>query len=434
MRCHIKIILLAHCFLLVLLAVLIFYIQHEKQQEKEPNTIYIGIAWADYDSFIDGAELAVSEATKAGGVLDKKIQLVINTDESETVAMLKNESSILIGDRIKEPSRKVARYFADYSPKITAVIGHGYSFMAVSAASLYEQKKIVFITPSATNGILTSMGFTYVFRMMPKNSAQGYQLGKYSVAKKIKRAVVFYERTEYAFELGQAFRQFAARHGIDVVLQFPFLQMENEFTELPGCVAETKKIHKESPVDAVFIFTGGSLAKKIIHEFYKRNVNDVQFIAGESANDEEFWDEVKLLQGELGKPATASTPSIFNSNNTDTLVQNFKKNFTETYSQEPDYVAALGYDSINVIINAIKNAGSIDSADVANEIRYMYPCRGVTGRIAFDKNGDPDDKLYLMKSIAGENFEYHDLNANILEKFDAETESLPQCVSFIHKQ
>lgn len=417
-------------FILCLLVVFFIYEQHEKS-----NEIYVGISWTNKsDFFIHGAELAVLEANKYGGVLGKQIKLIINIDEAETTDLLKKQEAILAGDIIKEASREAARFFAKYSSRITAVIGHPYSFMAVSAAAVYEQKKIVFIAPTATNDILTSMHFNYVFRMMPKNSAQGFQLGKYSVAKKIKRAVIFYERTEYAFELGQAFRQFAARHGIDIVLQFPFLHIENEFTELPRFIAEVKKIHKENPVDSIFIFTEGSMAKKIIHEFYKRNIEDVRFIAGNSADHDVFWNEVKLMRKKSGKYVEASTSSIFNRNNKNALVQDFKKKFTEKHSKEPNYAAALGYDSINIVLNAIKNADSSDPVDVANEIRYMSPCRGMTGRIAFDEKGDPDDKLYLMKSTAGNGFEYHDLNGDVLESFAAETASLPECASFIRKQ
>ncbi len=437
MRCHVKFNLVAFCLFLVFLPLPNWYFYNIQQKETgETDTVYIGINWTKHDSFINGAELAVFEANQAGGIIKKKIQLVPKMDEAEVKAILEKKSSMLAGDSIKAPSRKVARYFANYSPKITAVIGHKYSFMAVSAASLYQQKKIVFITPTATNDILTSMGLTYTFRMMPKNSVLGDQIGNYSKAKGIKRAAIFYERTEYAFELGKIFRRYAARNSINIVIQYPILKIENTFSilkienvfsKLPGYISEFKKIHREKAIDAVFIFTGGSLAKKIVEEFYKRNIDDALFIAGDSANNKEFWDRVKLLQGEQGKPVEASAPSMFNRNNTDPLVRNFKKKFAEMYEQEPDHLAALGYDSINIILKAIKNAGGSDPVDVANEIRYMSPCRGVTGKIAFDKNGDPVDKNYMMKNITGNGFEYRDLNGNILESFDAETARLPEC-------
>ncbi|MCI5210770.1 MAG: hypothetical protein D3910_18730, partial [Candidatus Electrothrix sp. ATG2] len=115
-------------------------------EEEEANRIHIGIAWVRGDGLlIEGAELAVAEANASGGVLQKKIKLIINQNESGTADTLDRTSSLMAGENIKENSRQAARYFIRHPRPVTAVIGHRYSFMALSAAGLYQQSRMLFL-------------------------------------------------------------------------------------------------------------------------------------------------------------------------------------------------------------------------------------------------------------------------------------------------
>ncbi|MCI5121946.1 MAG: hypothetical protein D3908_12285 [Candidatus Electrothrix sp. AUS4] len=195
--------LLMYRIILTLLSLLCFFLpgcnkeQQGFEQGKEPKKIYIGIAWVrDWDLLIQGAELAVADANASGGVLQKEIKLVINQEEAKVDDILRHTSKLEAGNSIKEYSREVARDFIRHSPPVTAVIGHGYSFMALPAAALYHENKVIFIAPTATNELLTSMNFDYVFRLMPKNSELGKQLATYCAARKFKRVAIFHERSE----------------------------------------------------------------------------------------------------------------------------------------------------------------------------------------------------------------------------------------------
>ncbi|CAK8718514.1 ABC-type branched-chain amino acid transport system, substrate-binding protein [Candidatus Electrothrix laxa] len=398
-------------------------------EENEENTIHIGIAWVRGDGLlIEGAELAVAEANASGGVLQKKIKLIINQNESKTSDILKHTSSLMAGENIKEYSREAARYFIRHSSPVTAVIGHRYSFMALSAAGLYQQNRMLFIAPTATNDLLTSMDFDYVFRMLPKNSVLGGQLALYSAAREIKRVAIFNERSEYALELSSALKQSLASQGIRTVVEYSFFSgmSGREFTSY---AVEFKRHHKREPVDAVFLLVSGDMARSIIREFYKRGVGDTLFLTGEGVDEHGFWQEMQGLQEEIKEPIHVGVPTLFQAESNHTRF--FREKFIKTYEEPADSLAALGYDSVNILLAAIEQAEAAAPDKVVDELRYLRSCQGLTQTIAFKDNGDIVYKPYMIKWMTATGFEYRDLKNHLVapDALDGQLSGLPGCVN-----
>jgi ABC-type branched-subunit amino acid transport system substrate-binding protein/outer membrane protein OmpA-like peptidoglycan-associated protein len=392
----------------------------------EENTIHIGIAWVRGDGLlIEGAELAVAEANASGGVLQKKIKLIINQNESGTSDILEHTSSLMAGENIKEYSRQTARYFIRHSSPVTAVIGHRYSFMALSAAGLYQQSRMLFIAPTATNDLLTSMDFDYVFRMLPKNSVLGRQLALYSAARGIKRVAIFNERSEYALELSSALKQSLAGQGVRTVVEYSFFSgmSGREFTSY---AVEFKRHHKREPVDAVFLLVSGDMARSIIREFYKRGVGDTLFLTGEGVDEHGFWLAMQGLQEDVKGQIHVGVPTLFQAESNQTRF--FRKKFIQTYEEPPDSLAALGYDSVNILLAAIEQAEAAAPDKVVDELRYLRACQGLTQKIAFEDNGDIVYKPYMIKWMTATGFEYRDLKNHIVAP-DAQLSELPGCVN-----
>ncbi len=388
--------------------------------------VHIGIAWVRGDGLlIEGAEMAAAEANASGGVLQKKIKLIINQDESKTADILSHTSSLMAGENIKEYSRKAARYFIRHPSSVTAVIGHRYSFMALSAAGLYQQSQLLFLAPTATNDLLTSMDFDYVFRMLPKNAVLGQQLASYASARGIKRVAIFNERSEYALELGAALKESLAGNGIQTVVEYSFFSgmSGREFTSY---AVEFKRHHKRKPVDAVFLLVSGDMARSIIREFYKRGVGDTLFITGEGLDEHRFWQAMQELQEEVNQPLSVGVPTLFQEDSHHTRF--FRKKFIQTYEQAPDSLAVLGYDAMNVILAAIEQAGAATSDKVVDEVRYLQACQGLTGRIAFQDSGDIRYKPYMMKWMSTDGFEYWDLQNQMVTP-DRPMSDLAGCVN-----
>ena len=88
-------------------------------------------------------------------------------------------------------------------------------------------------------------------------------------------------------------------------------------------------------------------------------------------------------------------------NDTDEKVANFVNEYRETYGEDPTAFSALGYDSVQILDQAIEAAGTTDAGAVVaamQEIEYD----GVTGHITFDENGDPIKDVAILKLEGGE--------------------------------
>lgn len=375
---------------------------------QEDGTITIGVAWpTGRGLFVEGAKLAVKEVNEAGGLLGQQVELIVDEREEALYKALDETSLLTAGESIKEYSRIVARDFSHHKKQVVAVTGHQFSVTAFSAAQIYQQNETVFIAPTATNVLLTNMNFDYVYRMLPTNVDLGKQLADFASNKNYQRVAIFNERSESALELSEAFSQSAEEYyGIDTAIQRSFFSdmPKREFTDYAVNFSRT---HKKAPLDAIFLFTDTTLAIQIIREFQKRGLGDIPYIGGENLDNQVFWQALEQVQTQTNSTINVAIPSVFNSNST--INQPFVNSFTHQYQQAPDRLAALGYDSIQVILRAIASAGSSEPSKIADEMRYSPICRGLTGHIVFEDNGDATNKNYIIKTKDKQNYRYQTL-------------------------
>ena len=70
----------------------------------------------------------------------------------------------------------------------------------------------------------------------------------------------------------------------------------------------------------------------------------------------------------------------------------FVETYSKTHKTAKHPVIPLVYDSVTLMANAIKRAGSTDTKAIRDAIAATDNFKGVTGKITFDKNGDPVNK------------------------------------------
>ena len=83
------------------------------------------------------------------------------------------------------------------------------------------------------------------------------------------------------------------------------------------------------------------------------------------------------------------------------IVQNFISAYEAKWSKSPNALAALGYDSTKIMADAIKRAGTTDSAAVVAALQAT-DMDGVAGHVTFDENGDPNKSITIIQVIGGE--------------------------------
>jgi len=82
-------------------------------------------------------------------------------------------------------------------------------------------------------------------------------------------------------------------------------------------------------------------------------------------------------------------------------VQEFVKKYKEKFGQDPDALASLAYDAMNITLTAIQNAGSTDGAKIKEALKNME-FNGVTGFITFDENRNPIKSVVILEIKNGQ--------------------------------
>lgn len=396
-----------------------------QQEEEVPNDIHIGIAWPRGDNyFIEGAELAAQEINANGGLLGKELHLLINEQEATVREKLRTTSALALGDQIKEIPREMAHAFLAESNRPVAVIGHRYSFLALTAVTIYQRHRMLYIAPTATNMALTTLNFDMLFRMLQNNEELSRQLAIYAGIRNFKRIAILSEYDDYSMELTLAFARIASeqRDDIKTVYRHSFFgsATERDFTRI---AVELQRLYAEKPFDAIAILTSASIAEKIFRYLRERGRFEIPILGSESLDTRVFWSPVEQWQKKTGRSANIAVPTVFYSKSE--LSQRFTRKFKEVFNADPGRYAALGYDSVKAVAQAIRLEQSVKSETVADSLRYMLPCRGVTGRIEFEENGDVKNKTVYIKILTKDGFHYETLKSAEQEKIDA---ALPECM------
>lgn len=388
---------------------------------KDGTPVVIGVAWksADSDLFIKGLNLAVKEVNQKGGVFGGELKVVIDDSESNF-----NNSQFSTNKR-NTSIYKIANSFAQ-NPNLIAVVGHSSSGTASLASVIYENNGILFLATNAKYSKLTGHHFTYTFRTASSNIETGKQLADYIGQNGYKNIAILSSRDESPIELMNVFEaQLISKYSTKIAYRSSFFDNTADITSI---IVDLKNIQK---LDAVFISATSKTTTKIYQQIRKMDVN-VPIIGGDSLDSRDFSDTVK--EWESSPDAKKSIiPTLFNRESVSGI--EFTKQFNQEYGNKvkPDYLAALGYDTINVLVRAILLTQSTVPIEIATTLRYMKPCIGAAGKYEFKESGDLKSKQFYFKHWDNDHYSYEktqgiqvdDTDIELCNEVDKDLDSIP---------
>lgn len=278
------------------------------------------------------------------------------------------------------------------NPKITAVLGHSYSSIALPASLIYDQSNIIFMPSFSTIKSLTGHGFQYVFRMAPDSKIMGEQFA--SVAKTLgyKKMVILYERSPVSREFAFLFEDAAVARNIKLIKRSSFSEKNTNYRSLISQF-------NNDPFDAIFI-ASPSLAGAIMVKQLREMGIQQPILGSDSFNDKIFTDTA-------GKSAdNVITPSFYYPHKNNVLTTHFIQTYHAKYKQDPDTAAAQGYDSLMLLATAIEQAGSTIPSLLASTLHYMPAWIGVTGLHKFAIDGNMLGKKYFFRTWENNQWQY----------------------------
>ena len=330
-----------------------------------------GTAAAYGEAEVKGFELAVSEINAKGGINGKKVKLESMDDKGDATEA-SNAYNKLAGDN-----------------NVLAVAGPTISATTAAVAPLADQSKLVTIAPAATSDSIETGN--YLYRTCFKDSYQGEVAARFAAENlKVKKVAVLYGTGDpYSSGVGEAFAKAAEKLGLEVVDKESSSSADD--TEYS---AQLQKI-QASGAELLYAPYYYSVAGPYIIP-QARSVGFEGYVMGPDG-----YDGLKLTGDKSQYNKTYYTTHYSADDNTNTKVQDFIKSYKSKNNAEPNTFAALGYDTIYMIKQAIEKAGeNATREDVRNAVAGMT-FDGVTGKFTMDKSGSPTKSVTVLEMKDG---------------------------------
>jgi branched-chain amino acid transport system substrate-binding protein len=322
-----------------------------------------------------GTLLAIDQINATGGVLGKKIELVYEDNQSQP-----GQSATVVRKLITRDN-------------VVAILGEVASGRSLEAAPICQQYKIPQISPSSTNPKVTEMG-DYIFRVCFIDPFQGGVMAKFATGTlKAKRVAMLSDAASaYSDGLAQAFRQKFLADGNELVIEQKYNGGDKDFK------AQLTAIKAANP-EAIFVPGYYTEAGLIVLQARQLGIT-VPLFGGDG------WEAPELLQ--IGGSALEGCyySTHYSPQDKSEAVQTFVKQFqAKNNGETPDAMAALGYDSAMVLADAIKRAGTTESAKLRDAIAATKDFSGVTGKTTLDEHRNAT-KAAVIITIKDGKFQY----------------------------
>ena len=318
-----------------------------------------------------GTQLAVDELNANGGLLGKKIQLLTEDNQSQA-----GQSATVVRKLIS-------------SDGVVAILGEVASSRSLEAAPICQQNKIPMISPASTNPKVTEAG-DYIFRVCFIDPFQGTVMANFArkTLKLQNVAVLTDVKSDYSVGLAKFFKAGVVVGGGKIAVEQNYSGGDKDFN------AQLTSIKASNP-DGIFV-PGYYTEVGLIALQAKQLGLTVPIFGGDG------WESSSLVP--IGGAALEGDyfSTHFSPEDTSPAVQNFVKQYKQKFNETPDAMAALGYDSVMILADAMKKTGSTDGAKVRDALAAEKDFPGVTGNLTIDvnRNASKPSVIFTIKNGA----------------------------------
>jgi branched-chain amino acid transport system substrate-binding protein len=313
----------------------------------------------------EGTELAVDEINKAGGLLGgRKFRLLVEDNQSKP----------------EEASNAVTKLITQ--DKVVAVLGEVASRRSLAAAPIAQRYQIPMITPASTNERVTAVG-DYIFRVCFIDPFQGEVLAKFAFndLKARKVAILKDIGQDYSVGLTDSVARNFTKLGGQVLEPVSYTSSDSDFKAI------LTQVRSQKP-DAMFV-TGYYSEAAIITRQARELGMTMPILGGDG------WVGDALRNGREALN-NSFISNHYSGDNPDPLVQGFVRAYRERFGRDPDAIAALAYDAVKVLVDAMNRAKSTEGPKVRDALAAT-DIPGVTGRLKMNAQRNVDKPAVIQE-------------------------------------
>ncbi len=309
-----------------------------------------------------GAEQAVADINKAGGINGQKLVLDV-------------------GDDACDPKQAVSVANQMAAKGVKFVAGHFCSGSSIPASKVYQEEGILQISPASTNPAYTDKGGWNTFRVCGRDDEQGKVAGKYLADHfKNDKIAILNDNSAYGKGLADETKKALNAAGVQEALYAAYTPGEKDYSSLVSRL-------KQAGVSVIYVGGYHTEAGLIIRQAKEQGMK-ATLVGGDALVTNEFWQ----IAGDAGTGTmmTFSPDPRLNKAAAD-VVKEFKDK-----KVDPEGYVLYTYGAIQVWADAAKKAKTFDPKKLAETLKASGNWPSVLGNVSFDKKGDVTGGGYVM--------------------------------------
>lgn len=327
---------------------------------------------------LNGMKLAAKEINAAGGVLGRRIQLV--TEDGKTD--LTTNANIM------------SRFINTH--KVVAVAGLNDTTFVLAAGPIAQRARVPFVTAGATAPQIPDQVGDYMFMAPFGDDAQSFAIAEYAFnTLKLRNVWILTDQAyDFTLTLTKFFKQRWTQLGGQVALEDIYRSGDTDYS------AQITRLRARRPQpDALFVSAIPNEAGLIVKQLREAGINAavlsgdgfdtplVVTVPGPNLADNVYFSTHAYVQPDSPKPA----------------VKKFVEAYRKEYGRLPENAfAALGYDTLRLIADAIRRAGSTDRAKIRAALAATKGFQAVTGTISYDAGKRvPKKSVTIIRVVKG---------------------------------
>ena len=322
------------------------------------------------------------------------IKIGVCADSSPASQATKNGAQLAADEINKGGLLHVELVFDESADAVAHLTGQARAIVCgastnADAATKAQAAKVPLVTTASADPKLTAAG-DYVFRASFLDSFQGEAMAKYAASNiHAKTAAIISESgSAYSEDLARAFEENFTKLGGQVTQKLTYAQADQDFK------SQLTPLRDSAP-EVIYIpgryAQVGRLAKQARELGIKATL-----LGGDG------WNDPKLFEAGADALDGSYITGLFSANDPETAVRKFNSDYGARFGgAQPDASAALAYDATNIIADAIKRAGTTDSARLRDALAQTSKYNALTGELSFNPERNAVRPTQILKIQGG---------------------------------
>jgi branched-chain amino acid transport system substrate-binding protein len=354
----------------------LIYLNNARIGNQTADTIAVSVPMATSGNpaleLLRGVAQAQTEINQAGGINGVPLKVMIASDD-DNPALCQQIAAALVQDA-----------------SVLGVIGHFSSSASLAAGQVYQQGKLVMISPTSTSVDLSNLG-DYVFRTVPSDRFTATALSRYmlNTLRKQNAAVYYNSASDYSKSLKNEFTTALSSDGGQIVAEFDLAS--------PTFSARSTVDQAAQQGAEVLVLVANTAKLDQALQIIRVNNQKLSLLGGDS-----IYNPKTLEVG--GKDAigmVVAVPWILLSNPNSAFV----KASQQLWGGDVNWRTAMAYDATVTLSTALKQNPTRQGVESALSAPN-FSVDGATGTIRFLRSGDRNQAMQLVEVEPGSRSSY----------------------------